>query len=82
MKIFDNAKNRNGSGFLYLKHKSPRIDEGKGKGVLITRQIREMRDSAFDNNLNDSERRVWRTFKAVTTNFTGNSKAGNYGPLV
>jgi hypothetical protein len=69
---------QNGSGFLYLKHKFPRVNEDSIKeGILTGPQIRKvMRDSTFnDTFLSWAERVAWR---AVTTNFLVNFKAKNY----
>jgi hypothetical protein len=54
----------------------------KAKKEFLLPDKLEKWDSEFNESLNDSERRVWRTFKAVTTTFMENFKVENYGSLV
>jgi hypothetical protein len=41
-----------------------------------------MRHSTSDETLSEVERRAWRAFKVVTSNFLGNFNAKNYESLL
>ncbi|KAH9631061.1 hypothetical protein HF086_015046 [Spodoptera exigua] len=75
---------RNGSGFLYLKEKFPKISDAKIKeGIFVGPQIRELiKDSRFEEKLSDLEKSAWKSFKNVVSNFLGNYKSDSYRELV
>jgi hypothetical protein len=84
MKNFVKAMDKESDGFLFLKQKFPRISDAKIKeGIFVGPQIKElMRDSNFDEVLNENEKAAWNAFKAVTQNFLGNNKSPNYSQLI
>jgi hypothetical protein len=55
IKHFIKAMDKNGSGFLYLKEKFPKIRDAKIKeGIFVGPQIRQkMKDNSFEQKLND-----------------------------
>jgi hypothetical protein len=50
MKNFVKAMDKNGTGFMYLKHKFPRLSDAKIKeGIFVGPQIRELiKDEQFE----------------------------------
>ena len=49
------------------------------EGIFIGHQIRElMRDKQFDEDLNETERNAWLSFKRICKDILGNHKAANY----
>ena len=49
------------------------------KGIFIGPKIRElMQDNPFDEDLNETERNAWLSFKRICKDFLGNHKAANY----
>jgi len=51
--------------------------------VFIGPQIRElMQDKQFDEDLNETERNKWLSFKRICKDFLGNNKAANYQDVV
>ena len=49
------------------------------KSRIIETQIRElMQDKQFDEDLNETERNAWLSFKRICKDFLGNHKAANY----
>lgn len=78
------AIDRNGSGFLYLKEKIPKISDAKIKeGIFVGPQIREsIKDTTFAEKLSDLEKSAWKAFKNVVANFLGNHKSDRYRELV
>lgn len=65
---------RTGKGFTYLKNKFPAVSDAKIKeGIFVGLQTRELvRDQNFDEELNDTEKALWLSFKKVCTEFLGN----------
>ena len=52
-------------------------------GIFIGPQIRElMHDKQFDEDLNETERNAWLSFKRICKVFLGNHKATNYQDVV
>ena len=53
------------------------MSEAKIKeGIFVGLQIRElMQDKQFDEDLNDTERTAWLSFKRICKDFLGNHKA-------
>ena len=84
IKNFVKAMDRDGSAFIFLKNKFPRISEAKLKeGLFVGPQIRElMKDTQFENQLNMQEAAACLYFKKVVTNFLGNFRSENYRELV
>jgi hypothetical protein len=71
MKHFVKAMDKNGAGFMYLKHKSSRLSDAKIKeGIFVGPQIRElMKDKQFEEQLNKMGKAAWQAFKNVTKSF-------------
>ena len=71
-------------GFEYLRNKFRNVSDAKIKGsIFIGPQIRElMQDKQFDEDLNETERNAWLSFKRVCKDFLGNHKAANYQDVV
>ena len=84
MKNFVKAMNKDGKGFKYLTEKFSYVSDAKiNEGIFVGPQIRELvKDSHFDELLDDVELRTWTALKAVIENFLGNSIALNYVELV
>ena len=75
---------KTGRGSEYLRNKFPNVSDAKIKeGISIGPQIRElMEDKQFDEDLNESERNSWLSFKRICKDFLGNHKAANYQDIV
>ena len=58
---------RTGSGFRYVRNKSPNVSDAKVKeGIFIGPQIMELvQDKQFDKDLNETERNAWLSFKRI-----------------
>jgi hypothetical protein len=71
-------------GFQYLGNKFPNVSDPKIKEcIFIGPQIRELiQDKQFDEDLNETERNAWLSFKRISTCFLGNHKAANYQNVV
>jgi len=53
------------------------------EGIFVGPQIRElMQDKPFDEDLNETERNAWLSFKRIWKDFLGNHKAANYQDVV
>jgi hypothetical protein len=74
----------NGSGFMYLEHKFPRLSDAKMKeGIFVGPHIRELiKGEQFEEQLNEVGKAAWQAFKNVMTSFLGNHKAENYHEIV
>jgi len=71
--------NKTGRGFECVEHKFPNVSEAKIKdGVFIG----QMQDKQFDEDLNETERNAWLSFKRICNDFLGNHKASNYQDVV
>jgi len=75
---------KTGRGFEYVMDKFPNVSDAKIKEcIFIGPQIRElMQDKQFDEDLNETERNVWLSFKRGCKDFLGNHKATNYQDVV
>jgi len=75
---------KTGRGFEYLRTKFPNVSDAKIKeGIFIGPQIRElMQNKQFDEDLTETERNTWLSFKRICKNFLGNHKAANYQDVV
>ena len=67
-----------------MRYKFPNVSDAKIKeGIFIGPQIRElMQDKQFDEDLNETERNAWLSFKRICKDFLGNHKAANYEDVV
>jgi len=63
-----------------VRNKFPNVSDAKMReGTLIGPQIRElMQHERFDEDLNETERNAWLSFKRIYKDFLGNHKAVNY----
>jgi len=84
MKNFVKRMDKTSRGFEYVKNKFPNVNDAKIKeGIFIRLQIRELvRDKQFDEDLNETERNAWLSFKRICKDFLGNHKAANYQDVV
>lgn len=85
MKNFVKALKKNESRAIdFLKAKFPRKSELKIiHGIFDGPQIRElMRDSQFDDILDDNELKAWTSLKSIITNFLGNHRSVEYEQVV
>ena len=84
IKNFVKALDKTKSDFKYLYETFPRLSEAKIKeGVFAGPQIRELlRDDTFDHLLHGKEKKAWKAFQSVATEFLGNYKTDNYKQLV
>jgi hypothetical protein len=84
MKNFVKAMDENGTGFMYLKHKFPRLSDAKIKeGILAGPQIRELiKYEQFEEQLNEAGKAARQAFKNVTKSFLGNHKAESCHEIV
>jgi hypothetical protein len=75
---------KNSSGFMYLKHKCPRLSDAKIKeGIFVGPQIKELiKDEQFEEQLNEVGKASWQAVKNVTKSFLRNHKAENYHEIV
>jgi hypothetical protein len=64
-------------GFQCVRNKFPNVSDAKIKeGIFIGPQIRELiQDKQFDEDLNETERNAWLSFKRICKDFLGNHKA-------
>ena len=71
IKNFVKTMDLDGSAFVYLKTKFPKMSEAKLKeGIFVGPQIRElMKDSQFEGQLNRQERAAWFSFKNIIIAF-------------
>ena len=84
MKNFVKGMDKLGCGFEYFRNKFPDVSNAKIKeGISIGPQIREMmQDKQFDEDLNETERNAWLSFKRICKDFLRNHKAANYRDVV
>jgi len=80
MKNFVKGMDKTGRGLKYVRNKFPNVNDAKIKeGIFIGPQIRKlMQDKQFDEDLNETEKNAWLSFKRIFKNFLGNHKAANY----
>ena len=81
---FVKGMDKTGCGFEYVRNKLPNVNDAKIKeGIFIEPQIRKlMQGIHFDENLNETERNAWLSFKRICKDFLGNHKAANYQDVV
>ena len=72
-----------GRGFQYVRNKFPNVSDAKIKeGIFIGPQIKQlMQDKQFNEDLNETERKTWLSFKRICKDFLGNHKAASYQDL-
>ena len=71
-------------GFEYVRNNFPNVSDAKIKEVVfIGPLISElMKNKKFDEDLNDTERNTWLSFKRICKDFLGNHKAAKYPDVV
>ena len=76
--------NKTGLGFEYVRNKFPSVSDTKIKEhICIGPQIKElMQDKQFDEDLNETERNAWLSFKSICKDFLGIHKAANCQDVV
>jgi hypothetical protein len=69
---------------MQVRNKFPNVSDAKIKdGIFIGPQIRElMQDKQFDEDLKETERNAWLSFKRICKDFLGNLKAANFQDLL
>jgi len=84
MKNFMKGMDKTGRGFECLRNKFTNVSDAQiEEGIFIGPQIRElMQDKQFDEDLNETERNTWLSFKRICKDFLGNQKAPNYQDVV
>jgi len=84
MKNFVKGMDKTGRGFEYVRNMFPNMSDAKIKeGIFIGPHIRElMQDKQFDEDLNETEKNAWLSFKRICKDFLGNHKAANYQDAV
>jgi hypothetical protein len=80
VKNFVKGTDQTGRGFESVRNKVPNVSDTKIKAdIFIGPQIRElMQDKQFDEDLNETERNAWLSFKRICNDLLGNQKAANY----
>ena len=75
---------KTGRGFEYVRNKFPNVSDAKIKeGIFIGPQIKQlMQDKQFDDDLNETERNAWLSFKRNCKDFLGNHKAAKCQDVV
>jgi hypothetical protein len=75
---------KTGRGFECVRNKVPNVSNARIKdSIFIGAQIRElMQDKQFDEDLNETDRNAWLSFKRICEDFSGNHKATNYQDVV
>ena len=78
------AMDKTGRAFKYFRNTFPNVSDAKiREGIFIGTQIRElMQDKQFDEDLNETERNAWLSFKRICKEFLGNHKAANHQDVV
>jgi len=68
---------KTGLGFEYLRNNFPNVSDAKIKvGILIGPQIRELiQDKQFNEDLNETERNAWLSFKWICKEYIRNHTA-------
>ena len=84
MKHFVKALDTDGNCLKYLCESFPALSYGKIKAdVFDGPQIRQlMKDNAFPNSMNETERQAWLTFVSVVENFLSNIKSDDCRKVV
>jgi len=84
MKNFVKGMDKSSRGLQYVRNKCPNVSDAKIKeSIFIGPHIRKlMQDEQFDEDLNETERNAWLSFKRICKGFLGNHKAANYQDVV
>ena len=78
MKNFVKGMNKTSRGFEYLRNKFPKMSDAKIKeGIFIGPP-----DQGTDEDVNETERNAWLSFKRICKDFLGTYKAANYQDAV
>jgi len=76
MNNFVKGMDKTGPGVEYVRNRFPNVSDAKIKeGIFIGPQIRELMQG---EDLSETERNAWLSFKRICKNFLGNQKAANY----
>ena len=82
MKNFVKGIDKTGRGFEYVRNKFPNVTKIK-EGYIYRTPIRElMQDKEFDEDMNETERNAWLSFKRICKDFLGNHKSVNYQDVI
>ena len=85
-KTFVKGMDKTGRGLEYLRNEFLNVSDAKIEGGIFIGpplQIRElMQDKQFDEDLNETERNAWLSFKRFCKDFLGNHKAAKYQDVV
>jgi len=84
MENFVKSMNKTGRELQCVRNKFPNVNDAKIKEVIfIGPQIRElMQDNQFDEDVNETERSAWLSFKRICKDSLGNRKAADYQDVV
>ena len=84
MKQFVKALDTDGNRFKNLCESFPALSYEKIKaGVFDGPQIRQlMKNNAFPNSVNETERQAWLSFVSVVENFLDNTKSDDYRNII
>ena len=84
MKNFVKGMDKTSRRFEYMRNKFPNVRDAIVKeSIFIGPQIRKlMQDKQFDEDLNETERSAWLSFKRICKDFLGNHKAANYQAIM
>jgi hypothetical protein len=83
-KNFVKAMDKNDAGFIYFKHKFPRLSDAKIKErIFVGPHIRELiKDEQFEEQFNKVGKAAWQALKNVTKSFLGNHEVEAYHEIV
>jgi len=84
MKNFVKGMDKTSRGFEYVRNKFPNVSDAKIKeGYFIGPRIRElMQDKQFDEDLIETGRNAWLSFKRICKDVLGNHKGTSYQDVV
>jgi hypothetical protein len=76
--------NKESEGFAHFRQKFPKISEAKVKGgIFFCPQITQLfKDRDFSRKWNLTERRAWKAFENICSNFTDIEKEENYNEIL
>jgi len=78
--MFVKGMDKTGRGLEYMRNKFPNVSDAKIKeGIFIGPENRElMQGKQFYEDLNETKRNAWLSFKRICKDFLGNHKVANY----
>jgi len=84
MKIFVKGTHKTGRGFECIRNKFPNVTDANIKECVFTGpQIRELiQTKQFGEDLNETERNTWLSFKRICKDFLGNNNVANCQDVV